>query len=61
MDPKDGLAYLIDNELMVDTAEDICNFLSKAEGLSKRRLGEYFGRVRGGKDDTPTPKQRLTV
>lgn len=54
MDPKDGLAYLIDNDLVADTAESICNFLSAAEGLSKRRLGEYFGRVRGEEDNRLT-------
>lgn len=46
VNPKDGIAYLIENGLMKDTAEQICDFLSTAEGLSKRRIGEYFGRVR---------------
>lgn len=46
VNPKDGIAYLIENGLVADTAESICNFLSTGEGLSKRRIGEYFGRVR---------------
>lgn len=44
--PKEGIAYLIENGLVADTPESICDFLANAEGLSKRRLGEYFGRVR---------------
>lgn len=46
VNPKDGIAYLIDNGLVTDSAQGICSFLCTAEGLSKRRLGEYFGRVR---------------
>lgn len=46
VNPKDGIAYLIENGLITDTSDSICDFLSAAEGLSKRRLGEYFGRVR---------------
>lgn len=46
VNPKDGITYLIENGLVADTAESICNFLSTGEGLSKRRIGEYFGRVR---------------
>ncbi|CAM9208119.1 unnamed protein product, partial [Hapterophycus canaliculatus] len=44
MNPKEGIGYLIENGLIADTPESICDFLSNAEGLSKRRLGEYFGR-----------------
>ncbi|CBN74515.1 pleckstrin homology (PH) domain-containing protein [Ectocarpus siliculosus] len=44
VNPKDGIAYLIDNGLVTDSAQGICSFLCSAEGLSKRRLGEYFGR-----------------
>lgn len=46
VNPKDGIAYLIENGLISDTAESICDFLSTGEGLSKRRIGEFFGRVR---------------
>ena len=46
VNPKDGIAYLIENGLITDTADSICNFLCTGEGLSKRRIGEYFGRVR---------------
>ncbi|CAB1113426.1 unnamed protein product [Ectocarpus sp. CCAP 1310/34] len=44
VNPKDGIAYLIDNGLVTDSAQGICSFLCTADGLSKRRLGEYFGR-----------------
>lgn len=48
VNPKDGIAFLIEEGLIADTAESICGFLSSVEGLSKRRLGDYFGRVSGG-------------
>lgn len=46
VNPKDGIAYLIENGLVADTADSICNLLATGEGMSKRRIGEYFGRVR---------------
>lgn len=50
VNPKDGLAFLVEEGLVADSAESICGFLSSVDGLSKRRLGEYFGRVSGGTD-----------
>lgn len=47
VNPKEGIAFLVAEELVEDSPESICGFLSSEEGLSKRRLGEYFGRVRG--------------
>lgn len=47
VNPKDGIAFLVMEGLVDDSPEGICRFLSSQEGLSKRRLGEYFGRVRG--------------
>eukprot|EP00903_Cladosiphon_okamuranus_P016855 g15543.t2 len=44
VNPRDGISYLVENGLILDTAESICDFLSTGEGLSKRRIGEYFGR-----------------
>ena len=44
--PKEGIAFLVEEGLLDDSAEGICGFLCSAEGLSKRRVGEYFGRVR---------------
>eukprot|EP00903_Cladosiphon_okamuranus_P013590 g12657.t1 len=52
VNPKDGIAYLVDNGLISDTAESICDFLSTGEGLSKGRIGEYFGR------DNPKVQER---
>lgn len=47
MNPKEGLNFLIEEGIIEDTPESICDFLSNVSGLSKRRLGEYFGRVSG--------------
>lgn len=43
--PREGINFLVQKNLIQDTAEGICDFLSTTKGLSKRRLGEYFGRV----------------
>lgn len=45
MNPKEGLNFLVEEGIIQDTPESICDFLSTVGGLSKRRLGEYFGRV----------------
>lgn len=47
VNPKEGLNYLVEEGLIEDNPESICEFLSTVSGLSKRRLGEYFGRVSG--------------
>ena len=38
-----GLEYLIENDLLKNTHEDISEFLYKGEGLSKRAIGDYLG------------------
>lgn len=38
-----GLEYLIKNNLLNETAEDIAKFLFKNDGLNKVKIGEYLG------------------
>ncbi|CAM9597433.1 unnamed protein product, partial [Discosporangium mesarthrocarpum] len=44
VNPKNGINYLVEQEMIQLNAKDICEFLASARGLSKRRLGEYFGK-----------------
>lgn len=43
MDPKKGLEFLVSNELVKHTPEDVAKFLYKGEGLSKTAIGTYLG------------------
>ena len=43
MDPKKGMEFLIENNLVDNTAESIANFLFTGEGLNKTAIGEYLG------------------
>lgn len=43
MDPKKGIEYLIENELLQETPDDVAQFLYKGEGLSKAAIGDYLG------------------
>uniref|UniRef100_A0AAX7VEG5 Cytohesin-2 n=1 Tax=Astatotilapia calliptera TaxID=8154 RepID=A0AAX7VEG5_ASTCA len=43
MDPKKGIAFLVENELLRHTPEDIAQFLYKGEGLNKTAIGDYLG------------------
>ncbi|XP_016385913.1 cytohesin-1-like [Sinocyclocheilus rhinocerous] len=43
MDPKKGIQFLIENELLKNTCEDIAQFLYKGEGLNKTAIGDYLG------------------
>ncbi|XP_022091383.1 cytohesin-1-like isoform X3 [Acanthaster planci] len=43
MDPKKGIEYLIENELLKETPEDVAQFLYKGEGLNKTAIGDYLG------------------
>ncbi|XP_055509868.1 cytohesin-1b [Leucoraja erinacea] len=43
MDPKKGIQFLIENELLKNTQEDIAQFLYKGEGLNKTAIGDYLG------------------
>ncbi|ESO07780.1 hypothetical protein HELRODRAFT_76119, partial [Helobdella robusta] len=43
MDPKKGIEYLIEHELLQNTADDVAQFLFKGEGLNKTAIGDYLG------------------
>lgn len=43
MAPKKGIEYLITNELLNDTPEDIAKFLLEEDGLNKTMIGDYLG------------------
>ncbi|XP_065131225.1 cytohesin-1a isoform X2 [Paramisgurnus dabryanus] len=43
MDPKKGIRFLIENDLLKNTSEDIARFLYKGEGLNKTAIGDYLG------------------
>ncbi|XP_016097768.1 cytohesin-2-like [Sinocyclocheilus grahami] len=43
MDPKKGIVFLVENELLRHTSEDIAQFLYKGEGLNKTAIGDYLG------------------
>nr|XP_023691400.1 cytohesin-3-like isoform X3 [Paramormyrops kingsleyae] len=43
MDPKKGIQFLLENELLLHTPESIAQFLYKGEGLNKTVIGEYLG------------------
>ncbi|XP_043831423.1 cytohesin-3 isoform X1 [Dromiciops gliroides] len=43
MDPKKGIQFLIENDLLQSTPEDIAQFLYKGEGLNKTVIGDYLG------------------
>ena len=43
MDPKKGIEFLIENNLVENTADSIANFLFTGEGLNKTAIGEYRG------------------
>ncbi|XP_020711395.1 cytohesin-1 isoform X3 [Athalia rosae] len=43
MDPKKGIEYLIEHNLLASTPEDVAQFLHKGEGLNKTAIGDYLG------------------
>uniref|UniRef100_A0A8C9YTV2 Cytohesin 1a n=1 Tax=Sander lucioperca TaxID=283035 RepID=A0A8C9YTV2_SANLU len=43
MDPKKGIQFLIENDLLKNTSDDIAQFLYKGEGLNKTAIGDYLG------------------
>ncbi|XP_044540497.1 cytohesin-2, partial [Gracilinanus agilis] len=43
MDPKKGIQFLVENELLQNTPEEISRFLYKGEGLNKTAIGDYLG------------------
>ncbi|KAI2592085.1 hypothetical protein G5576_018188, partial [Homo sapiens] len=40
MDPKKGIQFLVENELLQNTPEEIARFLYKGEGLNKTAIGD---------------------
>ncbi|XP_055507575.1 cytohesin-3 isoform X3 [Leucoraja erinacea] len=43
MDPKKGIQFQIENDLLHNTPEEIAQFLYKGEGLNKTVIGDYLG------------------
>ncbi|XP_025783345.1 cytohesin-1 [Puma concolor] len=43
MDPKKGIQFLIENDLLKNACEDLAQFLYKGEGLNKTAIGDYLG------------------
>lgn len=43
MDPKKGIEFLIENELLHNVPEDVAQFLYQGEGLNKTAIGDYLG------------------
>lgn len=43
MDPKKGIEFLIENDLLKNTPENVAQFLYSGEGLNKTAIGDYLG------------------
>ncbi|XP_010795520.1 cytohesin-3-like, partial [Notothenia coriiceps] len=43
MDPKKGIQFLLENDLLQHTPEEVSQFLYKGEGLNKTVIGDYLG------------------
>ncbi|RUS89724.1 hypothetical protein EGW08_002542 [Elysia chlorotica] len=43
MDPKKGIEFLIEHDLLQHTPEDVARFLFQGEGLNKTAIGDYLG------------------
>ncbi|XP_036408393.1 cytohesin-3-like isoform X1 [Megalops cyprinoides] len=43
MDPKKGIQYLVDNDLLEWEPEAVAEFLYKEEGLNKTAIGDFLG------------------
>ena len=41
--PLQGIQFLIENDLLQSSPEDVAQFLSKGEGLNKTVIGDYLG------------------
>lgn len=41
--PLQGIQFLLENDLLQHTPEDIAQFLYKGEGLNKTVIGDYLG------------------
>ena len=47
--PKNGIKYLVENEIVDDSPKSIGQFLKSTVGLNKELLGEYLGHKENGK------------
>jgi len=43
MDPKKGIEYLIEHQVLENDPEEVAQFLYKGEGLNKTAIGDYLG------------------
>ncbi|XP_050086566.1 uncharacterized protein LOC126571797 isoform X2 [Anopheles aquasalis] len=43
MDPKKGIEFLYENQLLKTDPQDVAQFLYKGEGLNKTAIGDYLG------------------
>lgn len=43
MDPKKGIEYLVEHDILEETPESIAKFLFDGNGLSKAAIGDYLG------------------
>jgi cytohesin len=43
MDPKKGIEYLVEHEIVENVPESVAQFLFKGEGLNKTAIGDYLG------------------
>lgn len=43
IDPEKGIDYLVSNNLLNNTPEDVADFLFKEDGLNKTMIGNYLG------------------
>lgn len=41
--PLQGIQFLIENDLLQSSPEDVAQFLYKGEGLNKTVIGDYLG------------------
>lgn len=41
--PLQGIQFLIENDLLQNSPEDVAQFLYKGEGLNKTVIGDYLG------------------
>ncbi|CAG2212609.1 CYTH [Mytilus edulis] len=46
MDPKKGIEYLIEHQLLPNTPEEVAKFLFQGEGLNKTAIGDYLGEAK---------------
>lgn len=42
-----GIQFMIENDLLKNTSDDIAQFLCKGEGLNKTAIGDYLGERSG--------------